>query len=130
VKPITSSLFKQANKLLVEADVMIEVGLFEAAGRNAYLAGCFAARALIFEDSEKVTNQHRRLWGDLTGALQKRGLNDPSLTSFLPNIYALKRIADYETGSSQVTRERVVKAAAEAGDYVRRLETIAASTRP
>ena len=129
MKPVTISFFSQANRLLLEADVMIDVGLFEAAGRNAYLAGCFAARRLIFEDRDNVTSQHRRLWGDLTSVLQSRGLNDAALTSFLPNTYSLKRVADYETGSSEITEERIEKVVADAGEYVKHLQKVAETPR-
>jgi uncharacterized protein (UPF0332 family) len=130
VKPETISFFRQATKLLVEADLMIEVGLFEAAGRNAYLAGCFAARGLIFEDCNKTANQHRRLWGDLTEILKKRGVGAPALTAFLPNAYSLKRIADYETGASEITRERAQRAVDDATEYVGRLHHIARNPVP
>jgi hypothetical protein len=33
---------------------------------------------------------------------------------FLPNAYALKRLADYETGNSEITKERAKKAVAQA----------------
>ena len=106
MKPESADFFDKARRLLIEADIMIEAGLFEAAGRNAYLAGCHAARGLLFEDSNEVTNRRQRLWGDLTKALNRRGINDSALTGFLPNTYSLKRIADYETSSSEITEER------------------------
>jgi hypothetical protein len=33
--------------VLDEANIMVEVWLFKAAGRNAYLAGCFAVGAPV-----------------------------------------------------------------------------------
>ena len=129
MKETTVDLFGKATKLLAEADIMLEVGLLEAGGRNAYLAGCYAARALIFEDYNKVTTRHQRLWGDVTGALRERGLSDPALTAFLPNAYSLKRVADYETGSSEITRERAEKAVADAENYVKQLQKIAQTLR-
>lgn len=124
MKPESADFFDKAKRLLIEADVMIEVGLFEAAGRNAYLAGCHAARALLFEDSNEITNRHRRLWGDMNHALHKRGVNDPALTSFLPNAYALKHLADYETGNSEITKERAEKAVAKAAEFIDRLRLL------
>ncbi len=51
MKGETADFFDKARRLLAEADVMLDVGLFEAAGRNAYLAGCHAAWGLLFEDN-------------------------------------------------------------------------------
>lgn len=129
MKPIAADFFDKAQRLLADADVMLEVGLFEAAGRNAYLAACHAARGLLFEDSGEITNRHQRLWGDLTHALHKRGVNDPTLTAFLPNAYALKRVADYETGSSEITMERAERAVMDAADFIKRLLEIVQITR-
>ena len=95
MKPAAIDFFDKAQRLLADASVMLKAGLFEAAGRNAYLAACHAARGLLFEDNNEVTNRHQRLWGDLTNALRKRGVADPALTAFLPNTYSLKRVADY-----------------------------------
>lgn len=125
MKPTTVDFFDKAQRLLTEAGIMIGAGLFEAAGRNAYLAGCYAARGLLFEDASKISSRHQRLWGDLTHALHNRGVSDPALTGFLPNVYFLKRVADYETGSSEITRERAEKALSEAASYVKQLHTIA-----
>jgi len=121
MKPESADFFDKARKLLIEADIMIEVGLFEAAGRNAYLAGGHAARGLLFEDSNEITSRHQRLWGDLTHALHKRGVDDPALTGFLPNAYSLKRVADYETGTSEITKERAEMVVASTDEFVSRL---------
>ncbi len=124
MKPASADFFEKAHRLLAEAAIMLEAGLFEAAGRNAYLAGCCAARGFLFEDNNKLSSRHQRLWGDLTQALHNRGVDDPALTSFLPNVYVLKRVADYETGSSEITRERASKAVADASACVSKLQTI------
>ena len=44
--------------LLDEADITLSVGLNEAAGRCAYLAGLHAAQALPFEHLAKVLETH------------------------------------------------------------------------
>lgn len=121
MKPESADFFAKAKKLLIEADLMIEVGLFEAAGRNAYIAGCHAARGLLFEHSNEVTNRHQRLWGDFTKALHSLGIKDSAFTGFLPNTYSLKRIADYETGGSEITKERVEMVVAHTAGFVDRL---------
>jgi uncharacterized protein (UPF0332 family) len=125
MKKTTGDFFDKAERLLAEADIMLEVGLFEAAGRNAYLAGCHAARGLLFEHNQQISNRHQRLWGDLTQVLHTRGINDYSLTSFLPNLYSLKRVADYESGSSEITQERAEQARSAAAYYVKQLLELA-----
>ena len=52
--PEAKRFLEKAHKLLAEADTMLGVGLNEAAGRTAYLAGFHAAQALIFERTGKV----------------------------------------------------------------------------
>jgi hypothetical protein len=78
---------------------------------------------------DKVVNQHRRLWGVLTVVLRERGVNDRALASFLPSTYLLKRIADYESGSSEITGEAMEKVVAEAEAYTKHLREIAERPR-
>jgi uncharacterized protein (UPF0332 family) len=44
---------------------LLEVGLTDAAGRNAYLAGLHAAQALIFERTGKISKRHRGVLNQL-----------------------------------------------------------------
>jgi uncharacterized protein (UPF0332 family) len=54
VTPQATEFLEKAQHLLAEADVMLSVGLNDAAGRTAYLAGFHAAQAFIFERDGKV----------------------------------------------------------------------------
>jgi uncharacterized protein (UPF0332 family) len=45
-------------KLLSDAEIMLDAGLNEAAGRTAYLAGFHMAQAPIFERLGKVFKSH------------------------------------------------------------------------
>jgi uncharacterized protein (UPF0332 family) len=130
MKPVTRDLFDKARRLLVEADLMLEVELYEAAGWNAYLAGCCAARALIFEDTNKVPDWHQGLWDDLADALYERGLNDPVLSAFLPAAYSLKRVADDPRGSPEIRKVRAEKAVADAKSYVSHIQNVAELPHP
>lgn len=47
--PESARFLAKAEKLLAEAGVMVGVGLNDAAGRTAYLAGFHAAQAYVFE---------------------------------------------------------------------------------
>ena len=47
--PQAGRFLEKAQELLAEAETMLGVGLNDAAGRTAYLAGFHAAQAFIFE---------------------------------------------------------------------------------
>lgn len=55
--PESEIYLAKADKLLGDADMMIDIGLLEATGRTAYLAAFHAAQALIFECTGKVTRR-------------------------------------------------------------------------
>jgi uncharacterized protein (UPF0332 family) len=55
VKAQTSAYLDKSRELLDEADAILRIDLYEAAGRTAYLAGFHAAQALIFETTGAST---------------------------------------------------------------------------
>jgi uncharacterized protein (UPF0332 family) len=59
MKPETERFLEKGNKLLAEAGVMLNVGLNDAAGRTAYLAGFHVTQALIFEKTGRTVKTHR-----------------------------------------------------------------------
>ena len=59
MKQQTGAFIEKSRGLLGQADTMLAVGLTDAAGRTAYLAGLHAAQALIFERTSKVIKRHR-----------------------------------------------------------------------
>jgi uncharacterized protein (UPF0332 family) len=58
VKPQTAAFLEKSRELLDQADTMLGVGLNEAAGRTAYLAGFHAAQAVIFETTGRLFKKH------------------------------------------------------------------------
>jgi len=58
LSPETTRFFDKARKLLENATTMLRVGLDEAAGRTAYLAGFHAVQAFLFETAGKVFKSH------------------------------------------------------------------------
>lgn len=58
MKPQTAAFLDKSRELIGEAQTMLGVGLNEAAGRTAYLAGLHAAQALIFEATSRVYRRH------------------------------------------------------------------------
>ena len=85
---------------------MLGVGLNEAAGRTAYLAGFHAAQGLIFETAGRVFKRHSTVQAEFGRLVKDDPRFDVALRTFLPRTYNLKSIADYGTGpGSHVSRE-------------------------
>jgi uncharacterized protein (UPF0332 family) len=107
VTPESARFLDKAEKLLAEAEVMIGVGLNEAAGRSAYLAGFHAAQAYVFERRGRVLKTHNGLQSEFLRLTRSEDRIGPSVRSFLSRAYNLKAIADYETEpDSEITAER------------------------
>jgi uncharacterized protein (UPF0332 family) len=97
VTPEARGHLAKARDCLVRARIILEAGVGEDAGRDAYLAGFHAARALIVVRRGVVAKTHRgvhRLVAELAR-------NEPQLgdfARFLSQAYNLKAVADYELG--------------------------------
>ena len=119
MKPESARFLDKARDLLAQADVMLRVGLNDAAGRTAYLAGYNAAKALLFEQRNHNYTAHGRvqtLFAELTKGDERIA---PNLRLFLSSAYNLKRLADYETGpGSEVSAERATEATRTAHQFV------------
>jgi uncharacterized protein (UPF0332 family) len=119
MKPQTGAFLDKAHMLLAQANTMLEVGLTDAAGRNAYLAGLHAAQALIFERTGKISKRHRGVQNQLQQLTKDEPRFDIELRAFLGRAYNLKAIADYETGpDSEVSVEQAEQAVATAGRFI------------
>ena len=115
----TGAFLDKARVLLDQADTMLGVGLIDAAGRTAYLAGLHAAHALIFERTDKVIKRHRGVQNELRRLTKDEPRFDLELRAFLGRTYNLKAIADYETGpDSEVTAEQAAQAIATARRFI------------
>jgi uncharacterized protein (UPF0332 family) len=111
MKPQAEAFLDKARSLFAQADTMLEVGLTDAAGRTAYLAGLHAAQALIFERTDKVMKRHRGVQSQLHLLTRDDSRFDTELRAFLGRTYNLKAIADYETGpGSEVSTEQAQQA--------------------
>jgi len=132
VTPEASAFLAKAQHLLAEADTMLGVGLNDAAGRTAYLAGFHAAQALIFERVGRVFKSHRGVQTEFLRLTK----DDPNLTvalrGYLSRTYNLKAIADYETGpGSEVSLERAREAVRTGKQFVAHVEAhVAAPEKP
>lgn len=77
---------------------MLQVGLNEDAGRNAYLAAMHAAQAFLFETHGRVFKKHASVQSEFGRLTKDDPRADVELRAFLGRAYNLKAIADYETG--------------------------------
>jgi uncharacterized protein (UPF0332 family) len=119
LKPETGYFLAKAAKLLDEADGVLSLRYYDAAGRTAYLAGFHAAQALIFERTSRSAKTHR----GVSVELHRLTKDDPrmgiDLRAFLGRTYNLKAIADYETGpGSEVSAEMAIDAVAASRRFV------------
>lgn len=125
MKPQTGAFLDKANELLGQARTMLGVGLNEAAGRTAYLAGFHAAQALIFETHDRVFKKHSSVQGEFARLVKDDPRFDGELRAFLGRAYNLKSIADYEIGpGAHVSREHASETIVEAERFVGTLSAV------
>jgi uncharacterized protein (UPF0332 family) len=123
--PETRNFLQKANRLLAEAEIMLGVGLLEAAGRTAYLAGFHAAQALIFERTGKVLKTHNGVRTEFLRLTKDEPRIDADLRAFLSQSYNLKTIADYDTSpESDVSPDRATAALDAGKHFVGHVETL------
>ncbi len=112
MKAPTSAFLDKARELLAQAETIYGVGLYEPAGRTAYLAGFHAAQALLFETSECSFKTHDGVNRELHRLLRNEPRVSDDIRAFLGRAYRLKEIADYLTGpgariSPEMAREAI-----------------------
>ena len=123
--PETAQFIGKANKLLLEADAMLKIGLNDAAGRTAYLAGFHAAQAFIAEKTGRTVKTHKGVHTEFQRLTKDDQSFRPDLRVFLSHACNLKAIADYETGpGAEVSGEQAIQALAQAERFVAHVETL------
>jgi uncharacterized protein (UPF0332 family) len=106
--------------LLSEADILLGMKLYDAAGRDAYLAAFHAAQALISERTGRSLKSHGGVNAEFHRLVRGNARIDDELRAFLGFAYNLKSIADYDTNpDSAISPEH----AAEAVTIARRFAT-------
>ncbi|HWG07089.1 MAG TPA: HEPN domain-containing protein [Beijerinckiaceae bacterium] len=117
--PESAQFLDKAQRLLQESLAVLGIGLHDAAGRTAYLAGFHAAQAFISEKTGRTVKTHKGVHTEFQ-RLTKDDQNLPSdVRVFLSHTYNLKAIADYETGpSAEVTADQATQALAQAKRFV------------
>jgi uncharacterized protein (UPF0332 family) len=114
VKPQSDAFLEKAETLLEQAETMLRVGLAEAAGRTAYLAGYHAAQAFIFERNDRVMKTHNGVQAEFGRLIKDDPHVGTEFRAFLGRAYNLKAIADYETGPDAKVSHTQAKGAIEA----------------
>ena len=119
MKEQTSAYLDKARELLDQAETIFGTGLYEPAGRTAYLAGFHAAQALIFETTGRIYKSHGGLQGEFRRLVRNDPRVDDHIRAFLGRTYDLKAIADYETGpGSHISAEKAREAVDSAHRFV------------
>jgi uncharacterized protein (UPF0332 family) len=97
VTPEAEEHLAKARECLDRARIILDAGIGEDAGRNAYLAAFHAAQAVILSQSGKTAKTHRGVQR-LISSLGRSEALLAELSRFLSQSYNLKDIADYEVG--------------------------------
>ncbi|HEX3883912.1 MAG TPA: HEPN domain-containing protein [Stellaceae bacterium] len=121
MNPEVGEHLDKAKDCLKRARVILDAGIGEDAGRNAYLAAFHAAQAFIIARRGRVARTHRGvhvLFHELTASDPALG----DLAAFLSRAYELKATADYEVGAdADVPLDEASAAIASAEQFVARI---------
>lgn len=96
--PEVAAYLDKARQCLSNSRALQAIGLSNDAGRNAYFAAFHSAQALIFSRTGRVAKTHSGVRSEFARLAKAEPAIDRSLTGFLASAYALKEVADYETG--------------------------------
>jgi uncharacterized protein (UPF0332 family) len=106
--PETGYFLDKARKLLGDAEIMLGVGLHDAAGRSTYLAGFHAAQALISERTGRSVKTHKGVHAQLHRLTKDDAGFDDDLRGFLSQTYDLKAAADYHPRDRRPMRRELL----------------------
>ena len=127
MKPETAAFLHKAREFLEKAADMLADDWADEAGRAVYLAGLYAAQAMIVERTGKTIKRHRGVQNEFWRLTASAPRFDPELRAFLGRTYNLKTIADYEIGpGSEVTAELAQEVLMTARRLVERVQELLA----
>lgn len=108
---------------------MRKIGLHDAAGRTAYLAGFHAAQAFISERTGRTVKTHKGVHMEFQRLTKEDLTFTFELRVFLSQAYNLKAIADYETGpGAEVSGEQAAQSIIQAKLFVAHVASRLASS--
>jgi uncharacterized protein (UPF0332 family) len=124
VTPELREHLAKAHNCLSRAKIILNAGVGEDAGRDAYLAGFHAAQALILARKGRVAKTHR----GVHRIVSELARSEPALSAFarfLSQSYNLKSVADYELGAfAEVPLDRAGAALDAASEFVAFIEQL------
>jgi uncharacterized protein (UPF0332 family) len=125
--PEIAAYLRKARSILSQGEIAFGVGLFDIAGRSAYLAAFHAAQAMLFEKIGRAFKTHHGVQNEFHRLIRGDSNWDDELRGFLSRGYDLKSIADYETGEN-ISRppEEIAEAIATAKRFIAKAEAILA----
>jgi uncharacterized protein (UPF0332 family) len=127
VKPEAERSLEKADQCLATGRAELGINLSSEAGRNAYLAAFHAARAFIFERTDRLLRRHESVQREFTRLAEHEPGIDKDFPVFLTQAYNLKAVADYETGPGSIVPPQRAAAALDTAtrfvDCIRRLLT-------
>ena len=119
MRPETAQFFENARDMLVRGRRMLEVDLYEDAGRAAYLAAFHAAQAFIFEREYRTLKTHGGVQSEFAKLIKDNQSLPAELRGFVSRAYAFKTVADYDPQTSVPPTEEDARNAIEtAGRFV------------
>ncbi|HEY1259349.1 MAG TPA: HEPN domain-containing protein [Stellaceae bacterium] len=117
--PEAKEHFDKAHQCLSRARAILDAGIGEDAGRNAYLAAFHAAQALIAERTGKDAKTHRGVHSQFARLTRNEPRLGRELRQFLALAYDIKSIADYGLGpQTDVPLDRATAAIETAEQFV------------
>jgi uncharacterized protein (UPF0332 family) len=128
VKPIAADLLAKARHKLGVARQILDASVPEIAAREAYLAAFSAARALIFETTDKAPKTHAGVRVEFARIAGTDAALGPDLLRFLVRAYDFKQIADYETTGASTSAPEASATIDQAEAFVVRVERKLAGT--
>jgi uncharacterized protein (UPF0332 family) len=128
VTPEAAGYLAKAHDLLAQAEAMLRIELWDAAGRTAYLAEFHAAQGLIFERTRKSLKTHRGVHSEFLRLTKNDARVEAELRVGMSQAYNLKTVADYEIGpGAKVSVERAKAELARATRFVARIADLIAA---
>jgi uncharacterized protein (UPF0332 family) len=97
---MNTGFYDKARRSLEDAEFLFDAGRYEAAANRAYYASFYAAIAVLARFGiEHPDNPHAWVQAKFSSELiHRRKIFPKSLTSSLPDIQAIRHVADYQLG--------------------------------
>jgi len=121
----SAQFLNKAHRLIASGNIMLAAELWDASGRNAYLAAFHAAQAYIFEKTEKILKTHNGVRAEFLRLTKDLPERSDLLRNFLAQSYGLKTAADYDTEiEAEVSPERATRSLIEAKQFLAEVERL------